>query len=704
MLIQSCNIEEWSCADETQYISKNYLCDGETDCYDGSDEHCDLPSCESLPTVFPCTNGTICVSVWNICDGHRDCADGSDEARKQCELYATQLGSWLCESGDQNIDVEFICNDEYDCDDRSDEAESQCKNCAKYGRWPCKDGKRCVEQYDLCDGEPHCNDGSDENCDLPSCESFPTVFPCKNGTTCVGAFSVCNGFRDCDDGSDEDPSECHKCTLHPDRWLCKSGDQCIGYEDLCDERSDCDDGSDEICENCELWPCKDGKGCVESYYICNGENDCEDGSDETECKNCTLHGGWLCKDDKQCIQQIHVCDGKSHCADGSDEFASVCDNCTSKQGLWPCKNGLQCVKESHICDGKPDCKDESDEDEMECKNCTQSGRHRCITNGVRKCISKDQVCDGTHIDCDDYSDENLDTCKNCSQAKLEACKDGSYCVDKQNFCNGQLDCPDGSDESESECENCAKDDYLPCPGNPNHCIPRKKFRDGERDCPDWSDESLDAHVGNFSGGCYEPQGLLCPALCDGHSTAFVCPDRSFCISVYDLLDGKRDCKDGSDEHSKYFKTGWWFDSIRLANLFPCVGFKNDSDYENAFDELSLDLRSHNLWHQKFDFWSSGSNPEIIQNSRRCSQLSEDSHLCPIVPKNTGIGADMDPKYCKDKCYIVFPNVLDPLRRPCKDGSKCLSVSRWCDGTEHCRDGSDEIGCTFVETIETSPIS
>ena len=150
-----------------------------------------------------------------ICDGDNDCQDGSDEddAIHQCnnrkcdnatEIFCPDNKSW---GRSQCIPRKWVCDGDPDCIDGSDE-NSTIHNCppptpCSEDQFQCKNG-RCINNVWKCDLDNDCGDGSDEgkfcSSSYPTCS--PTQFACTN-FKCVRESFRCDGEDDCGDGSDE---------------------------------------------------------------------------------------------------------------------------------------------------------------------------------------------------------------------------------------------------------------------------------------------------------------------------------------------------------------------------------------------------------------------------------------------------------------------------------------------------------------------
>ena len=245
--------------------------------------------------------------------------------------------------------------------------------------------------------------------------------------------------------------------------------------------------------------------------------------------------------------------------------------------------------------------------------------------------------------CDDGSDESPDACKYlCSTVEgMWLCQDGTRCVKESFICDDMTDCPDWSDET--SCGHCAKSDHAPCPGLSDFCIPAYRMCDGFGDCPDHSDESLDPDIGDCKDKCQS----------DGHH---VCSDGSICgVGCV----GARQCTNGEDEQSMFCPP--YYLNCSHSGMFQC------------------------------------SEGGCVRNLLRCSARDSKQHLCNFN-NSTAIGSDMDPGLCNGTCYHVYPKTVDFSRLPCHDGSMCLLRPRWCDGTVHCTDGSDELNCPAVVSL------
>ncbi|XP_061698268.1 basement membrane-specific heparan sulfate proteoglycan core protein isoform X3 [Syngnathoides biaculeatus] len=116
-----CRADQAKCQ-SGECIPRDYICDGERDCLDGSDEFlCGTPSpCE--PNEFKCKNGRCALKLWR-CDGDNDCEDNSDEldcpTKGPNDRCAPE--QFECLSDRSCIPASYQCDEEPDCPDRSDE-------------------------------------------------------------------------------------------------------------------------------------------------------------------------------------------------------------------------------------------------------------------------------------------------------------------------------------------------------------------------------------------------------------------------------------------------------------------------------------------------------------------------------------------------------------------------------------------------------
>ncbi|XP_067153391.1 prolow-density lipoprotein receptor-related protein 1-like isoform X3 [Apteryx mantelli] len=300
-----------------------------------------VPHLSCPRTHVPCRDGTECVAQEYVCDGEKDCADGSDE--DGCAQLCDTPGAFRCSSGAACVRSGERCDGVPQCPDASDEAGcwSPTQECALR----CDGAARCVPESWLCDGHADCLDRADEQGCVPK-ECGPTEFACASGQ-CVAAALRCDGVRDCPDGSDEEGCAVPPPLLcRPGELACPRGGRCVPEAWRCDGTPDCPDGADErgcpeeekLCGE-RRWGCARGRECVPEAWRCDGESDCADGSDEAGCQPAPCQSHEYPCGLGTCLNASLVCDGRQDCADGSDEGG----NCSV-----PCR--LPC---SHLCHPSP---------------------------------------------------------------------------------------------------------------------------------------------------------------------------------------------------------------------------------------------------------------------------------------------------------------------------------------------------------------
>ncbi|NXO60570.1 LRP2 protein, partial [Aramus guarauna] len=291
-----------------------WLCDGEQQCPDGTDEQCGCKCC-SVPLVcgakkVQCPGTHHCIPHWELCDRHQDCEDGWDE--EGCPQQPCLPGQWQCRNR-VCIMAEWKCNGIDDCGDSSD--EDVCAPCPP-GMVRCDEGK-CILESLMCNDEDDCLDGTDE----PS--TCGELLATARG---IGPQQVMGQPHNC-----LPAYSCQVCSAHVD---IRSGDlYWLAFLRL-------------SCPRTHV-PCRDGTECVAQEYVCDGEKDCADGSDEDGCAQlCDTPGQPApCQSHEYpcglgaCLNASLVCDGRQDCADSLDEGG----NCSV-----PCQRSC-----AHLCYPSP---------------------------------------------------------------------------------------------------------------------------------------------------------------------------------------------------------------------------------------------------------------------------------------------------------------------------------------------------------------
>ncbi|XP_060807225.1 prolow-density lipoprotein receptor-related protein 1 [Amyelois transitella] len=267
-------------------IDAQYMCDGDDDCPDGSDE-------DSSPTG-PCANRTCselymqcdvnrCIPRTWVCDGLKDCVDGTDESPAACQAASCGAAQFQCAASRRCLPAAWRCDGARDCGpaDRSDEDDCQSAECG--AMFSCDNGA-CVPWEYYCDGVSDCGDTSDER----NCQTEPQAAP---PLTTTKHNSLAHEHR-------PQPADRALCEDH--EFQCNNS-ECIRIEFRCDQHVDCFDGSDEA--GCAPLPTTPAPSTSSPRDL------------SLDCPPPSL----LCDNATRCVPLPQQCDSQPDCADGADE-------------------------------------------------------------------------------------------------------------------------------------------------------------------------------------------------------------------------------------------------------------------------------------------------------------------------------------------------------------------------------------------------
>ncbi|KAF2348315.1 Low-density lipoprotein (LDL) receptor class A repeat [Trinorchestia longiramus] len=392
-------------------ITLNQFCDDKSDCHNGYDES--RRACGCNAGEFQCGLSKRCIPYNLRCDNDDNCGDGSDEQNCGCDqgMRRCALETSIIPYGRECITLNQFCDDKSDCYNNYDESRRACG--CNAGEFQCGLSKRCIPYNLRCDNDDNCGDGSDEqNCGY-DLNAFYVVKQIVTLTTCAATDRASAGTRcatalvtaataatrlRCDQGM-------RGCALETS--IIPYGRECITLNQFCDDKSDCHNGYDESRRACGCnageFQCGLSKRCIPYNLRCDNDDNCGDGSDE---QNCDCHPHHMCGDGT-CVSRYQVCDGVSDCSDGSDEIKCRCDKGMRRCALETSiiSYGRECITLNQFCDDKSDCYNNYDESRRAC-GCN-AGEFQC---GLSKlCILDNWRCDNDD-DCEDKSDE-----QNCSK-------------------------------------------------------------------------------------------------------------------------------------------------------------------------------------------------------------------------------------------------------------------------------------------------